>query len=71
MSSRPRGRACTPPPPVSPPRQPEPYEVVVPGPVKRAIGEKLPEDVAWAIIEFINGPLAETRTALVASFAGT
>jgi mRNA interferase RelE/StbE len=44
---------------VSPPGQPEPYEVVVPGPVKRAIGEKLPEDVAWAIIEFINGPLAE------------
>jgi mRNA interferase RelE/StbE len=38
---------------------PEPYEVVVPGPVRRVIGEKLPEDVAWAAIEFINGPLAQ------------
>lgn len=39
--------------------KPEPHEVVVPGPVRRAISERLPEDVAWAVIEFINGPLAE------------
>jgi mRNA interferase RelE/StbE len=32
---------------------------VVPGPVQRAISEKPPEDVAWAVIQFINGPLAE------------
>jgi mRNA interferase RelE/StbE len=38
--------------------KPEPYEVVVPEPVRRAISEKFPEGVAWAVIEFINGPLA-------------
>ena len=34
-----------------------PYELVVPGPVSRAIREQLPEAVAWAVIEFANGPL--------------
>lgn len=39
--------------------KPEPYDLVIPGPVQRAISEKLPEAVAWAAIQFINGPLAE------------
>jgi len=37
----------------------EPYELVVPGPVGRVIREALPEGVAWAVIDFINGPLVE------------
>jgi mRNA interferase RelE/StbE len=37
----------------------EPYELVVPGPVSRAIREELPETVAWAVIRFVNGPLLE------------
>lgn len=37
----------------------EPYELVVPGPVGRVIREELPEGVAWAVIDFINGPLLE------------
>lgn len=43
---------------MSRPPEPAPYEVVIPGPVRRAIAEKLPQDVAWAVIEFISGPLA-------------
>lgn len=35
------------------------YGLVVPRPVARAIGQELPEPVAWAVIEFINGPLLE------------
>ena len=37
----------------------EPYDLVVPGPVGRVIGEELPEGVAWAVIDFINGRLLE------------
>ncbi len=37
----------------------EPYELVVPGPVGRVISEVLPEGVAWAVIDFINGPLLD------------
>lgn len=40
-----------------PPGDDEPYELVVPGPVGRVISEELPEGVAWAVLEFINGPL--------------
>jgi mRNA interferase RelE/StbE len=32
---------------------------VIPGPVQRVIREVLPEGAAWAVIEFINGPLLE------------
>lgn len=39
--------------------KPGPYELVVPGPVNRAISEKLPEGVAAAVAEFIDGPLRE------------
>jgi mRNA interferase RelE/StbE len=56
---------------VSAPGKPEPYEVVVPGPVRRAISEKLPEGVAWAVIEFINGPLARNPHRVGIEFAGT
>ncbi len=34
----------------------EDYELVVPGPVARAIAEQLPEAVAIAVIEFLTGP---------------
>lgn len=37
----------------------EPYDLVVPGPVGRVIREELPQGVAWAVIDFINGPLLE------------
>jgi mRNA interferase RelE/StbE len=33
------------------------YELVVTAPAARAIGERLPEPVAFAVIEFITGPL--------------
>ncbi len=35
----------------------EDYELVVAGPVARAIAEQLPEAVAIAVIEFLTGPL--------------
>lgn len=38
----------------------EPYELIIPGPVGRAIRESLPEAVAMAVIEFVNGPLLKT-----------
>jgi mRNA-degrading endonuclease RelE of RelBE toxin-antitoxin system len=38
---------------------PKPYDIVIPGPVSRVIREELPEAVAWAVIEFVNGPLLE------------
>ena len=44
---------------MSPAGKPEPYEIVIPGPVSRAIREELPEGAAWAVIEFVNGPLLE------------
>lgn len=34
-----------------------PYEIVVTAPAARAIGERLPEAVAFAVIAFITGPL--------------
>ena len=34
-----------------------PYEIVVTSPAARAIQEALPEAVAFAVIEFITGPL--------------
>jgi mRNA interferase RelE/StbE len=34
-----------------------PYDIVIPGPVQRVISEELPESVAWAVIEFVNGDL--------------
>jgi mRNA-degrading endonuclease RelE of RelBE toxin-antitoxin system len=43
---------------VSGQEDPTPYDVVVPGPVQRAISTKLSEAAAWAAIEYINGPLA-------------
>lgn len=35
----------------------EPYEPALAASAARAIGESLPEAIAWAAIEFINGPL--------------
>lgn len=53
----------------------EPYEIVVPGPVGRVIREELPQGVAWAVIDFINGPLLENPhrvgTELRGHLAGT
>lgn len=37
----------------------DPYEVVVTAPAVRAIREQLPEAVAFAVIEFVTGPLQE------------
>jgi mRNA-degrading endonuclease RelE of RelBE toxin-antitoxin system len=36
-----------------------PYEIVVTAPAARAIRETLPETVAFAVIDFITGPLRE------------
>jgi mRNA interferase RelE/StbE len=36
-----------------------PYEIVVTAPVARSIRETLPEAVAFAVIDFITGPLRE------------
>ena len=36
-----------------------PYEIVVTAPAARAIRETLPEAVAFAVIDFITGPLRE------------
>ncbi len=35
------------------------YDLVVAGPVARAIADRLPEAVAIAVIEFLTGPLIE------------
>jgi len=35
------------------------YDLVVAGPVARAIANRLPEAVAIAVIEFLTGPLVE------------
>ena len=37
----------------------DPYEIVVTAPAARAIGEALPEVVAFAVIDFVTGPLRE------------
>jgi mRNA interferase RelE/StbE len=47
-----------------------PYELVVPGPVSRAIREELPEAVAWAVIEFANGPLVDNPHRVGAELRG-
>lgn len=36
-----------------------PYEVVVTPPARRAIADKLPMDVAAAVVDFITGPLLD------------
>jgi mRNA interferase RelE/StbE len=46
------------------------YDIVIPGPVKRAISEVLPEAVAWAVIEFVNGPLLENPRRVGAELHG-
>lgn len=38
---------------------PDPYELGMARPARRAISESLPEDVATAAVEFITGPLLE------------
>lgn len=38
---------------------PEPYELGMARPARRAISRVLPEDVATAAVEFITGPLLE------------
>jgi mRNA-degrading endonuclease RelE of RelBE toxin-antitoxin system len=43
---------------------------VVPGPVSRAIREELPEAVAWAVIEFANGPLVDNPRRVGAELRG-
>lgn len=48
----------------------EPYELVVPGPVGRVISEELPEGIAWAVLEFINGPLLENPHGMGAPLRG-
>ena len=35
------------------------YAIVVTAPAERAIRAKLPERVAWAVIDFITGPLLD------------
>ena len=39
----------------------DPYELGMARPARRAISELLPEDVASAAVEFITGPLLETK----------
>jgi mRNA-degrading endonuclease RelE of RelBE toxin-antitoxin system len=39
---------------------PDPYDLGMARPARRAISESLPEDVATAAVEFITGPLLET-----------
>lgn len=41
------------------PPEGDPYELDVAGPVSRVIRETLPEGVAFAVIDFINGPLIQ------------
>jgi mRNA-degrading endonuclease RelE of RelBE toxin-antitoxin system len=36
-----------------------PYEIVVTAPAARAVRETLPEAVAFAVIDFVTGPLRE------------
>lgn len=55
---------------MNPPGKSGSYEPIVPGPVRRAISEKLPEGVAWAAIEFITGPLAENPHRVGAELRG-
>jgi mRNA-degrading endonuclease RelE of RelBE toxin-antitoxin system len=44
-----------------------PYEIVVTAPAARAIRETLPEAVAFAVIDFVTGPLRENPQPVGAS----
>lgn len=46
------------------------YELVVTAPAARAIGETLPEAVAFAVIDFITGPLLENPKRVGAPLRG-
>lgn len=46
------------------------YELVVTAPVARAIRETLPEPVAFAVIDFITGPLLESPKRVGAPLRG-
>lgn len=46
------------------------YEIVVTAPAARAIQETLPESVAFAVIDFITGPLLENPRRLGAPLRG-
>lgn len=46
------------------------YELVVAAPAARAIRESLPEAVAFAVIDFITGPLLENPRRVGASLRG-
>ncbi len=52
----------------------ERYEVRVQGPARRAVDERLPEEVTAAVIEFLTGPLStdpwRVGKALVGPLAG-
>lgn len=47
-----------------------PYELIVVGPAARAIQETLPEAIAFAVIEFITGPLLENPSRVGAPLRG-
>ncbi len=47
-----------------------PYEIVVTPPAARAIQETLPEKVAFAVIDFITGPLVDNSKRLGAPLRG-
>ena len=47
-----------------------PYEIVVASPAVRAIEETLPEAVAFAVIDFITGPLRESPQRVGAPLRG-
>ncbi|HEX6220091.1 MAG TPA: type II toxin-antitoxin system RelE/ParE family toxin [Acidimicrobiia bacterium] len=46
------------------------YEIVVTAPAARAIQETLPESVAFAVIDFITGPLLDNPRRLGAPLQG-
>jgi mRNA-degrading endonuclease RelE of RelBE toxin-antitoxin system len=48
----------------------DPYEIVVAPPAVRAIRETLPEAVAFAVIDFITGPLQENPQRVGAPLRG-
>jgi mRNA interferase RelE/StbE len=46
------------------------YELVVTAPAARAIGEQLPEAVAFAVIDFLTGPLLDNPKRVGAPLRG-
>lgn len=48
----------------------EPYEIVVTAPATRSIRETLPEAVAFAVIDFVTGPLRENPHRVAAPLRG-